>query len=424
MSDRPDTGVATPAETDRVSAAQAASRLMTRLPVLLGIAAVMVGLAVFAWYHFAGRESTDNAQVEGHITPVAGRVGGTVAEVLIRENQAVKKGDVLVRIDSRDYDVALTRVRAELADAEAALAVAETSVPIARQTSSSDVQRTAGSVDSASAGATAAERDVEAARARLAAARARVVEAQANADRASKDDERLRGLVEKDEISRQQYDAAVAAATAARASVESARASAAEAETAVRVAESKSIQARGVITQAQAVERAARSGPDQVRVAEARAQAAAARVQQVRAAVQQAELNLQYTTIAAPSDGVVSRKAVEPGQIIQPGQPLLALVSLDDVWVVANFKETQLRDLRQGQRVSIAVDALDRTFEGRIDSIAAATGAKFSLLPAENASGNFVKVVQRVPVKIAIDRSDATRALRPGMSVVPTVYTR
>jgi membrane fusion protein (multidrug efflux system) len=266
---------------------------------------------------------------------------------------------------------------------------------------------------------------VDAAGARLQAARARVVEAEATADKARKDRDRLNGLIAKEEISQQQFDSAVAAATVAEAAVDSARAAVLEAQTDVRAAESRVAESKGAVRQAQASEHATQAGPAQVRVARARLDAAQARVAQARAAVEQAQLHLEYTTVKAPVAGVISRKSVEPGQVVQPGQALLALVSSGDAWVVANFKETQLGDIRPGLRATVAIDAYDRDIEGRVDSIAAATGAKFSLLPAENASGNFVKVVQRVPVRIAIAPEAAKGLeLRPGMSVVVTVHTR
>jgi membrane fusion protein, multidrug efflux system len=235
----------------------------------------------------------------------------------------------------------------------------------------------------------------------------------------------MKQLIAKDEVSQQQYDAAVAAADAARAMVESAQASVSEATLAVSVADSRRIQAGGTLTQADADLRTAHTAPEQVIVTKARAQSAEARVQQVKAVLDQARLNVGYTSISAPSAGRVSKKSVEPGQVIQPGQPLLAIVPLEDIWITANFKETQLKRMRPGQRASITVDAYGRSYEGRIESIAAATGARFSLLPPENATGNYVKVVQRIPVKIVLDKGqDPEHQLRPGMSVVPTVFTR
>jgi membrane fusion protein (multidrug efflux system) len=396
-----------------------------RRAAALVVALVLVGAVGIYAYRAGGRESTDDALVEGHVTPVGARVGGAVSEVLVKENQEVRAGDVLVRIDPRDYDVALSRARAELADAEAAVAEAQNSVPIVEATTSSDQQRAAGSTEAASAGANAAARDIDAARARLRAAEARVVEAKATADRAARDRDRLKPLAAKEEISQQQYDAAASAAAVAEATVASAQASVAEAQTAITVAESRHRQSEAGVRQAVATQAATRTAPAQVRSARAHLDAALARVAKEQAAVKEAELKLEYTVIKAPSNGIVSRKSVEPGQILQAGQPLLALVGQDEIWVVANFKETQLASIHPGQHVSIAVDALGGDIDGTVESIAAATGARFSLLPAQNASGNFVKVVQRVPVKIAVSGGpDVTRRLRPGLSVVPTIYTR
>ena len=230
----------------------------------------------------------------------------------------------------------------------------------------------------------------------------------------------------KEEISQQQYDAAVAAADASRAAVDSAQAQASEAEEGVRVAQSRIERDRAKVAQAEATVRSARTAPQQVAMTRARSESAAARVQQARAALEQGQLNLQYTTVKAPLGGVVSRKAVEIGQIVQPGQPLLAVVPLEDIWVTANFKETQLKEMRPGQKAVVSVDAYGRReYQGHVDSIAAATGARFSLLPPENATGNYVKVVQRIPVKIVFEKGqDPEHLLRPGMSVVPTVITK
>ncbi len=381
--------------------------------------------AVGGWWYCSGRESTDDAQVDGHIVPIAARVGGTVQAVKVQDNQVVDAGAVLVEVDPRDYRVALQRAEADYADAQAALAAAEAAVPITSTTTASQMSSAGANVERAVTGTQAAAWDVEASRARLAVVQARLREATANATRTSRDLERLKPLLAKDEVSQQQYDAAVAAADAARAAVESAQAAITEATQAVSVAESRRAQAANGLTQAQADLRTAQTAPEQVIVTRARAQSAAARVLQAKALLEQANLNLAYTTIKAPSAGRVSKKSVEPGQVIQPGQPLLAIVPVEDVWITANFKETQLKNMRPGQRASVSVDAYDHIYEGKVESIAAATGARFSLLPPENATGNYVKVVQRIPVKIVLDKGqDPGHLLRPGMSVVPTVYTR
>jgi membrane fusion protein, multidrug efflux system len=395
-----------------------------RTLMLIAGLVLVVGIAV-AWRYYGGRVSTDDAQVDGHIVPIAPRVGGTVLSVGVQDNQDVAAGTVLAEIDPRDYRIALQRAEADLADARAGLAAAQAGIPITSTTTASQVSAAGASVERAQAGTEAATQDVEAARARLTAAQARLKEATANATRTSRDLERMTQLIAKDEVSQQQYDAAVGAAEAARATVESVQAAVAEATQAISVSQSRRVQASGALTQAEADLRSAHTAPDQVTVTRSRAQSAEARVRLAQAALEQAALNLAYTTVKAPVAGRVSKKSVEAGQVIQAGQPMMALVPLENVWITANFKETQLKQMRPGQRVSISVDAYDRQYQGRVESIAAATGARFSLLPPENATGNYVKVVQRVPVKILLDAGqDRDHLLRPGMSVVPTVHTR
>ena len=393
------------------------------------IAAVVIvaAIGVGGWLWLTrGRESTDDAQVDAHVTQIAARVGGTVLRVPVSDNQLVEAGTVLVELDPRDYRIAVDRARAELADAEASAVAAQTSVPITSTTAAGTVSSAQGSVAQAQSAVVAGQKEVEAAEARLAAARARQREATATTAKAARDVERLKGLLSKDEIPQQQYDAAAAAAEAQRAGADLATAQIAEAEAAIRVAESRLAQARAGEQQARAALATAQTGPEQVAATRARAAAAQARAQQMKAMLAQAELNLEYSVVKAPTRGIVSKKSINPGQVVQPGQPLLAIVDIEHVWVTANFKETQLRDMRPGQLVDVEVDAYGgRDFHGKVDSIAAATGARFSLLPPENATGNFVKVVQRVPVKIVLEGGqDAERLLRPGMSVVPTVYTR
>jgi len=401
---------------------------MTSRRITLAVAAFLVMLAAVAvWlWRTWGRESTDDAQIDARVTQVAPRVAGTVTRVAVNDNQRVDAGAVLIELDPRDYEVAVDKARAELADAEANAVAARTAVPITATTATSGVTTARGGVAQARGAAVAAEREVEAARARLASAQARLKEAETNAAKTARDVERLRGLLAKDEIAQQQFDTAAAAADAAKASAEAARSQVAEADAGIRVAESRLIQARAGEDQAHAELQAAQTAPAQVTATKARASSAEARVQQARANLAQAELNLQYTVVKSPAAGVVSKKGVTAGQVVQASQPLLALVQIDDVWVTANFKETQLKDMRPGQRATVDVDALGgREFKGKVDSIAGATGSRFSLLPPENATGNFVKVVQRVPVKIVLDGAqDPDHLLRPGMSVVPTVYTK
>lgn len=385
---------------------------------------VIVAVAVYMW-RTSGRQTTDDAQVDGHITQISARVGGTVTKVHVVENQHVEAGAVLVELDRRDYQVAVDRARAELADAQANAAGALTGIPLTQVSTTTDVRSATGSVEEAQAGIGIADRQVEAAQAQLVAAQARQREKEATAVKSARDVERLKGLVAKDEIAQQQYDAAVSTADAARAAADAATSDVAAAQAAIAVAEQRARQARGAAAQAQAQLQASRTGPEQLRVTKAHADVAQARVQQAAAALAQAELNLQRTSITAPSPGIVSRKSVEVGQVIQPGQPLFALVSQADVWVTANYKETQLRHVQPGQRATIEVDGLGLELKGHVESIAAATGARFSLLPPENATGNYVKVVQRIPVKIVFEPGqDPEHRLRPGMSVAPTIYTK
>ncbi len=399
-----------------------------RFRVFLILAIVVLVLAAVgfgAWTHFSGRESTDDAQVDGHINPVNAKIGGIIKAVHIKENQSVKAGEVLVEIDTRDYEIALARAEADLADAEAQRAVANAAVPVTSTQTGARISASQAAIIRSQGGVESAQRDVDSARARLSFAKARVAEAQANYTKATKDLDRLKPLTARDEIPRQQYDAAVAAADATKAALESAEASVIEAESVVASYEAKLTQARGTFGQAEAEAQAANSGPQEIAASRARVQAAAARMDLAKAAVAQARLNLEYANVRAPVAGIVSRKNVEAGQVVQPGQPLLAVVTLDEVWVTANFKETQLDKMKTGQSATISVDAYGSArFSGRVESIAAATGAKFSLLPPENASGNYVKVVQRIPVRIALDQNaDPEHVLRPGMSVVATVKT-
>jgi membrane fusion protein, multidrug efflux system len=395
--------------------------------VRIGIAVLVLailGVGIWLWWT-AARETTDDAQVDAHVTQVAARVGGTITKVNVDDNQRVEAGTVLVELDPRDYQVAVDKARAELADAEASAVAAQSNVPITSTTATSNMTTARGGVAQAQSGVAAAEREVDAARSRLVTAQARLREAEANATKAARDVERLRGLLAKDEVSQQQFDSMTAAAEAQRAGADSARSQIAEAESGIRVAESKLAQARAGEQQAHAELQTAETAPSQITATKARASAAEAHAQQARATLAQAELNLQYTVVKAPVSGVVSKKGINIGQVVQPGQPLVAVVQLDDVWVTANYKETQLTVMRPGQRAAVDVDALGREFKGKVDSIAGATGARFSLLPPENATGNFVKVVQRVPVKIVLDPGqDPDHLLRPGMSVTSTVYAK
>ncbi len=392
------------------------------------LAVIFIGAAIFGYSYWKTSqefETTDDAQVDGSIYTVSPRVSGHVAEVLVGDEQVVKAGDVLVRLDTRDFEVAIAKARADLADAMASLASTRTDVPITSTTTSSTLAVAKSARLDASAAVAGAEQQLGAARARLATAQANVRVAEANFNRASQDVARYKTLVEKDEISKQQYDQAVAAMEAARATLDAQKALVNEAQQNISVAEKAVDQAQARVAQADAQIQAAMTGPQQVKVSEAKAQSAAAKVQQQQAALQQAELNLQYTTITAPVDGVVAKKSVEAGNNVNAGQQLMAIVPLDDIWITANFKETQLKNMRVGQPVKIKVDAYDREYTGKVLRFAGASGAKLSLLPPENATGNFVKVVQRVPVRIVLDPGqNDDHLLRPGMSVIPSVRVK
>jgi membrane fusion protein, multidrug efflux system len=419
--------MADPVVTEKAEQAEKVPFMQQRR-VRIGAGILIIAIAAVAIWYFitAGRESTDDAQVDGHVTQIASRVGGTVLSVPVMDNQLVEAGAVLVTIDPRDYQVAVDKARAELADAEASALAAQSNVPITSTAATSNVATARGGVELAQGGVAGAEQTLTAARARLATTQAQLREAEANATKSARDVERLRGLLAKDEVSQQQFEAAEAAANAQKAATDSARSQVAEAEAGIKVAETKVQQARGAEQQARAELQTSRSGPQQVAGMKARAAAAEAHAQQAKAALAQAELMLQYTTVKSPTKGIVSRKSVEVGQIVQASQPLMAIIPLENVWITANFKETQLTDMRAGQKATVTVDAYGgHTFTGHVDSIAAATGARFSLLPPENATGNYVKVVQRIPVKIVLDPGqDPEHLLRPGMSVSPTVYTK
>jgi membrane fusion protein (multidrug efflux system) len=393
---------------------------------LLLIGLIVAGVAAYEiWHYFSIRESTDDAKIDGYIVPVSARIHGIVEAVNVADYQYVKAGTSLVRLDPADYKLALARAQAELSVAKANAEAARTGIPIESVSTSSRVNAAEASLQLAQAGVMAAQSHVDTLQQSLVAARARLKEAEANYVKAAKDRDRLKELVVKDEVSRQQYDAAVAAAEATRAAQDSAKAGVSEAQNSIEVAKARLSQAQSSVSQAEAEVRSARTAPQHVAVSKAQADAAHARVLQAQAAVNQAQLNLEYTSITAKVDGVVSNRTVQLGQVIQPGEVLLYLAPLENLWVRANFKETQLKNIRPGQRATISVDALGgKTFSGYVESISGATSESFSLLPSENATGNFVKVVQRIPVKIRFDKGqDSQHRLRAGMSVVPTIMT-
>jgi len=403
-----------------------ASRKRSTIGRILVFAAVLVVLVVagyYGWRYLNTYEATDDAQIDGHINAVSGRITGNVIAVLAEDEQVVKAGDVLVRIDPRDYEVAVAKAEADLRDAEASLESSRIDIPITHTNTASQLKTAASSRVEATAFVLGAQRQLGAARDRLESAQAQVREAEANVRKTSDDAVRYKLLVDKDEVARQIYDTAVAEAASAQATLDSRKAAVREAEQNIVVAQAALEQASQHITQADASIESAQTAPKQVAVSEARAQSAVAQVAQKKALLDQARLNLSYCTIFAPVTGIVGKKTVELGQNISPGQQLMAVVPLDDIWVTANFKETQLNRMSPGQRVRFSVDAYGREYRGRVVAVGGASGSRLSLLPPENATGNYVKVVQRIPVRINLDpgQNDDHR-LRPGMSVDPKVY--
>lgn len=386
----------------------AAHRKRRRNLIIVVSAVVVVIAGLFLWRYLSSYESTDDAQADVHLYPVSARISGYVVKVNVGDNQWVQKGDVLVEIDPTDYQVALVRAQANLANSEATARSLNITVPITSVNTSSQLRFTASGIEDASAAVAAAERQ-------LSAAAAQVEAAQANDVKAQDDLHRYKLLVDKREVSQQIYDQALATAKASSATVAAAQATESAAQQFVQQAHSR-------LAQATANHQSAQTGPQQVSSTRARVQAAIADVEEKRALVEQAKLNLQYTKVIAPISGEVN-KTVVVGLNVQEGQQLLTVVPLDEVWVTANFKETQLKHMQVGQRARIHVDSSGRTMRGHVDSIAGATGPLFSLLPPENATGNYVKIVQRVPVKIVLEAGEnRDRRLRPGMNVVPDVY--
>jgi len=389
----------------------ASRRSKRRRNILIVVIVVVVIIGgVFLWRYLSSYESTDDAQVDVHLYPVSARVSGYVVKVNVDDNQWVEKGTVLVEIDPKDYEVAVAQAQANLANAEATAQSLNITVPITSVNTSSQLKFAASGIEDANAGVVAAQKQV-------AAAHAQVEEAEANDVRAQDDLQRYKLLVDKREVARQVYDQALAAAKSSTATVVAARANESAAQEFVQ-------QARSKLAQADANHRYAETGPQQVSSTRAHVRALIADVEQKRALLEQAQLNLGYTKIVAPVSGVVN-KTVVVGMNVQDGQQLLTVVPLDEVWVTANFKETQLKHMQVGQRAEINIDSSGRTFKGHVDRIAGATGPLFSLLPPENATGNYVKIVQRIPVKIVLEPGEnRDRQLRPGMNVVPDVYLK
>lgn len=405
----PGTGTAGPGAGRYLARRKRSRRIL--LFAVIGIILVTGGILLYRY--FASYESTDDAEIDGYIYPVSTRVTGYVVRVTVDNNQFVQAGTVLAQLDPKDYDVAVVNAKATWANVRAASEAARINVPLTSVNTSSQLSSAQSDVENVQSGLAAAERQFEAAQATLR-------QAEANDLKAQDDVTRYKPLAEKDEIPQQQYTQAVDTQKATAAAIEAARASAAAAEQAVTGARTR-------VAQAEAELNYAETRPQQISLQQSRAQAADAQAEQAQAALQQAQLNLQYTTVVAPVSGVVGQRSVQPGQNVSPGQQLMTIVPLDseNIWVTANFKETQLTYMQPGQPVKISVDTYGRSYEGHVLNIGGATGSRFSLLPPENATGNYVKVVQRIPVKIVFEKGqDPQHLLRPGMSVEPKVRVK
>jgi membrane fusion protein, multidrug efflux system len=410
--------------------------------VLAGVAAlVALTWGGLVWYRGFTRITTDDAYVEGIIAPVSAKVSGHIVELRVGDNQAVKRDQLLLRVDPRDFEARLAQARASVAVAEANLKAARSEVPLARDTTRAQADEARANLEGAIVGVKSGEANVAESRARLEARRAavgastaEVAAAESTVRKTSRELERMRQLMKNDFVSRRENDDAQAAFDNATALHEAARRRLTQSEQevqqtqaelaarlhAVDVARQKVAEARGTVARAEGQQ-------GQVKVREAEVTRAEAALQQAQAELSMAALQLAYTEVKAPADGVVSKRTVEVGQVVQPGQPLLAIVPLHEVWVLANFKETQLARVRPGMRAEVEIDGFPgKVFHGSVDSISAGTGARFSLLPPENATGNWVKVVQRVPVKILLEEKEIgnPQPLRTGMSAVVTIRLR
>ena len=376
---------------------------------LIVVAGILIGGYMF-WQYSQTYENTDDAFIEGHTDYISPRIAGTITKVNVVENQFVKAGDVLAEIDPADYQVSYERAVADVAQAQAQIKSLTPNVPITATTNQSSITSTQADLSNAEAGVAAAERDYQAALGRL-------KEAQANNGKAKSDLARYKMLVAKDEVSQQDYDARAAAVEASDALVQSLQQTA---DASAKIIDQKRAALAAVQVRLQQIQT---NAPKELEIRRAAVKSAEATAQAAKAQVDQAQLNLQYTKIIAPISGLIGHKLLEPGMRVQPGQQMLAIVPLDDIWVTANFKENQIQRMHPGQKVVIHVDAFDKDYNGYIESLPAATSATFSLLPPENATGNYVKVVQRLPVRIRFNAGeDPDHRLRPGMSVEPKVF--
>jgi membrane fusion protein, multidrug efflux system len=413
---------------------------MRRVLWAVGLLAGVVVLAYggYRWYESRVYVATDDAYVEGAITSISAKVPGHVTELLVQDNQPVKKGDLLLRIDPRDYQARRHQAASAVATAEAGVRSARSEVPLARDDTSAQIDQARAALESAQVAVRSSEAAVEEARARLEAKRAatdamraEVAGAESSARNAGRERERMERLVKGGFVAQRDFDTAEFTMETATATLDATRRRLVQAEREIEQTEAE-LKTRRIavdqsnqrVAEARAALARSESGRHTVDIKGAEVSRAEARLKEAHADLAHADLQLQYTEVRAPLDGIVSKRTVEPGQVVQMGQPLLAIVPLHDVWVVANFKETQLGRVRPGQKAEITVDSYPgQTFRGTVHSISAGTGARFSLLPPENATGNWVKVVQRIPVKILLDDGAAgnPQPLRTGMSVFASI---
>ena len=377
--------------------------------VLLALAVAITG-SVLWWLHADTYESTDDAQVSAHLSAISSRIAGIVTAVYVEENQFVTVGQAVADLDPRDYQNALDQAQSQMMQAEAQVRATNPNVPITETSNRATVSSTEADLANAEAAVSAAERDHEAAEADLR-------QAEANSAKAQADVVRYQPLVAKDEVSREQYDQMVATAKAQAAVVDSRRAAAAAAQKTVDQRNASLTQTRARVAEARD------NAPLQLAIRKADIVTRQASVNTSETQVARARLDLSYTKITAPVSGIVSRRTVEVGQHVNAGQQMVQIAQIGDLWVTANFKETQLRRMRPGQRVTIHVDAFKEDLDGHVESLPASTGAITSLLPPENATGNYVKVIQRLPVRIRFEpHQSGLDRLRPGMSVDPRVW--
>ncbi len=398
--------------------------IKVRLFAILVLGAL--GVAAYATYlHYRDRVSTDDAQVDGHIAPIAAKISGNVAEILVDDNQRVKAGQVLVRIDARDYQARVAQAEAALAMAQSQANGAKVVVPLTAATNLTSTTGAEAQLAAARSELVKTQIDYErTSSAELSFAKANVETARATYERARADLERMKPLVAQDEISKFQYDSYTAAARVAESQLQAAQERLAASDKQAASAKAAHETSAAKVDQAQAALDQSRANRKQVDISATQAESASAAVLQARANLEARQLELSYTTLVAPVNGVVTRKTVQLGQILQPGQTVMTIVPLDDVWVTANFKETQLAGVRKGQKAEIHVDMYGRSFRAHVDSLAGATGTRLSVLPPENATGNFVKVVQRIPVKLVFDEVPDGVVFRPGMNVDATILMK